>query len=105
MAENKFQKVQGQASEDDYKMYAIQFIPTLKYIDYELINDAQREAAKIKYADEPTEKEGGATGPADDSLNIDKDLIEAKIDITYKMIDRIQDESEDAIKLKILNKY
>jgi len=86
-------------------MYAIQFIPTLKYIDYELINNAQREAAKIKYADEPTEKEGGGAGPADDSLNIDKDLIEAKIDITYKMIDRIQDESEDALKLKILNKY
>jgi len=38
MAENPFSK--GTGSENDYKLYAIEYIKQLKYIDYELISNA-----------------------------------------------------------------
>ena len=50
MAENPLNR-SGQA-EADYKLYAIEALKNLKYIDYELITDQQREAAKQKYSDE-----------------------------------------------------
>ena len=39
LAENQFQKhgSQGAVNENDYKLYAIQFLKTLKYFDYKLI--------------------------------------------------------------------
>lgn len=36
---------------------------------------------------------------------MDQELVAAKIETTHKLIERIQDESEDAHKLKILAKY
>jgi hypothetical protein len=50
MAENDFTK--AGAAEADYKLYAIEALQKLKYIDYELITCQQREAAKTKYSDE-----------------------------------------------------
>ena len=50
MAENPLSR-SGQA-EADYKLYAIEALKKLKYIDYELITDQQKEAAKQKYSDE-----------------------------------------------------
>jgi len=50
MAENNFRKP-GQ-SDQDYKLRAIEYLKKLKYLDYEVITQEQREAAKAKYTDE-----------------------------------------------------
>ena len=57
MAENPFQRAGG-SNEGDYKLYAIECLKNLKYLDYEVINSSMREAAKIKYGDEVNDKEG-----------------------------------------------
>ena len=50
MAENPLSK--SGTSEADYKLYAIEALKRLKFIDYELITEQQREAAKQKYSDD-----------------------------------------------------
>ena len=55
MAENPINK--SGSAEADYKLYAIEALKKLKYIDYELITEQQKEAAKSKYSDELTEKD------------------------------------------------
>jgi hypothetical protein len=107
MAENPFQKPGGgPGGTDDYRYYAIEMLKKLKYLDYELINAQQRETAKAKHNDEVQDKDQNASNPADDSKNnVDQELVDAKIESTHKMIERIQDESEDAQKLKIISKY
>lgn len=55
MAENPFNR--SGTTESDYKLYAIEALQKLKYIDYEVITSQQREAAKTKYSDELQEKD------------------------------------------------
>ena len=87
MADNPFQRT-GTGSEGDYKLYAIECLKTLKYLDYELINASMREAAKVKYGDEVNDKDGAVK---DDDKQADQDLINAKIEITEGMLEYIQD--------------
>ena len=103
MAENPFIKVGG-SGDQDYKLFTINALQNLKYLDYELINAQQREAAKQKYNDEDLDKDGGHENK-EENKDVDLELVAAKIDSTHKLIERIQDESEDAGKLKILAKY
>jgi hypothetical protein len=51
-----------------------------------------RDQAKQKYNDEVNDKDGIA---ADDDKVIDQDLIDAKIDITDGMLEKIQDGESD----------
>jgi Leucine-rich repeat (LRR) protein len=70
MAENPFVKQGGgPGGAEDYRLYAIEMLKKLKYLDYELINAQQREAAKQKHNDEVQDKDQNASGPADDSKN------------------------------------
>lgn len=55
MSENPINR--GALTEGDYKLFAIEALKKLKYIDYELITEHQREAAKTKYSDELQEKD------------------------------------------------
>lgn len=50
MAENPINR--SGTTESDYKLYAIEALKNLKYVDYEVITEHQREAAKTKYSDE-----------------------------------------------------
>lgn len=45
MADNPFQK-SGGTNDGDLKLYAIESMKNLKYIDYQLISSAMRELAK-----------------------------------------------------------
>ena len=53
MADNKFSKVG--TTQADSKLYAIECLKKLKYLDYEVITPQMREAAKIKYSDQVNE--------------------------------------------------
>ena len=90
MAENKFTN-SGQ-TEGDYKLYAIEALKKLKYIDYELITDQQREAAKQKYSDELQEKDNANK---DEDTEVDQELVKAHIDITIDMLQKIQNDDTD----------
>ena len=91
MAENKFTN-SGQ-TEGDYKLYAIEALKRLKYIDYELISEQQREAAKQKYSDELQEKDNA--NKDDDDREVDPELVKAHIDITIGMLKTIEDNDPD----------
>ena len=102
MAENPFQKQGGgPGGAEDYRLYAVEMLKGLKYLDYQLIDQQMRDQAKQKHSDEAQDKDANASGPADDGKNaIDQELIDAKIDVTHKMIEKIQDASEEGQKLK-----
>ena len=43
--------------ETEYKQYSIAYLPELKYLDYELINEDVREKARERYKEEIVDKE------------------------------------------------
>ena len=61
---------------------------SLKYLDYELINDEQRADAKAKYSEEFTDKDKNSNAEENEK-SVDQDLIDAKIDCTEKMLEAI----------------
>jgi len=67
IADNPFQKTGG-STDGDYKLYAINYLKGLKYLDYELIKSQMREQAKQKHTDEVDKDAGGAL--EDDSSKI-----------------------------------
>jgi Leucine-rich repeat (LRR) protein len=91
MAENRFTN-SGQ-TEGDYKLYAIEALKKLKYIDYELISEQQREAAKQKYSDELQEKDN--QNKDDEDREVDPELVKAHIDVTIGMLKTIEDADAD----------
>ena len=56
MAENPIH-ISTAGEENNYKLYAIEALKNLKYIDYELISEELRNAAKTKFSDELQEKD------------------------------------------------
>ena len=96
LADNKFGK--NGVGELDYKLFAIEMLkkPLLKYLDYEPITADQRNDAKQKHTDEASKDTGDAINKEDDVKAVDQELIDAKIDSTHKLIEKIQEESEDA---------
>ena len=51
MAENPFRGPNG-IGNMDYKLYAVEMLKGLKYLDYQLISVSEREHAKQKYTDD-----------------------------------------------------
>ena len=93
----------GGSGDSDYKLYAIQFIKGLKYLDYEVITEHMKEQAKQKHTDEA--QGAGEEGNEKKVEEVDQDLIDARIEDTHKMIEKIQDSSEEAAQLRNLPKY
>ena len=91
LAENPFNIV-GQ-NDQDYKLYTIEVLKDLKYLDYELINENQRNQASAKYGETLNELENqqNADKQDDGDKEVDQELVEAKIDCTHKMIQKIID--------------
>lgn len=105
MAENPFRGPNGIGNNSDYKLYAIEMLKGLKYLDYQLISVDLREMARSKYTDDAAKE--AESNPVNDDSNkqIDPELVAAKIDPTHKLLAKIQENSEDAQKLKIITKY
>ena len=61
MAENPFVKVGGQNPED-YKLLAIEWLKGLKYLDYELITEDDRNNAKTKFSEGENLEKGDKDG-------------------------------------------
>jgi hypothetical protein len=87
MCENPFFRT-GTGNDGDYKLYAIESLKQLKYLDYELITGSMREQAHAKYSDEVNDKDGAVK---EDEKLIDQDLVNAKIDVTEGMLENIQE--------------
>ena len=60
MADNPF-SFTGQ-NEADYKLFTIEMLKGLKYLDYELIDDQMRKAAELKYGEANNDAENAAAG-------------------------------------------
>jgi hypothetical protein len=105
IAGNPFHRI-GASGADDYKLYAIEMLKKLKYLDYQLISIDQRNDAKAKHNDDVADKDqGNAVNQEDSNKAVDQELIDSKIDSTHKLIERILDECEEAQKLKLLSKF
>ena len=85
MAENPFQR-SGGASDGDQKLYAIESMKNLKYLDYQLISSTMRELAKQKFNDDINDKDGTV---AEEEKTVDQDLIDAHIDVTDGILEAI----------------
>jgi hypothetical protein len=100
MADNPFSYT-GQ-NDVDYKLYTIEMLKGLKYLDYELIDIDTRKQAEMKYGEQNNEAEAAAEKDEDEDKEIDQELVDAKIDCTENMLDKILADFEDHKKLKVL---
>lgn len=90
-------------NDKDYRLLAIFRCKDLKYLDYELIDDSTRELAAKKYSDQFNDSDAVADKKDEESKEADPLLVEAKIDCTHRMIDRLlENDPENSMKLKIL---
>ena len=108
MADNPFQFTGG--NETDYKLYTIEMLKGLKYLDYELIDEASRKAAELKYGEQNNEAEAAAEKEEEEEKEVDQLLIEARIDCTEDMLDKIlttfcKGEGGDNAKFKVLKGF
>lgn len=100
MADNPFSYT-GQ-NDADYKLYTVEMLKGLKYLDYGLIDNDTRRAAELKYGEQNNEAEAAAEKDEDEEKEIDEELVEARIDCTENMLDKILNAFEDSAKLKVL---
>ena len=101
MADNPF-SFTGQ-NEADYKLFTIEMLKGLKYLDFELIDDQMRKAAELKYGEANNDAENAAAGEEGEvEKEVDLELQEARIDCTERMLDNILNQFEDNNKLKVL---
>lgn len=61
----------------------------LKYLDYELIDEASRKAAELKYGEQNNEAEAANEKEDDEEKEVDQELVEARINPTENMLDKI----------------
>ena len=93
-------------NDKDYRLLAIFRCKDLKYLDYELIDDSTRELAAKKYSDQFNDSDAVADKKDEESKEADPLLVEAKIDCTHRMIDRLlENDPENSMKLKILQNF
>ena len=97
----------GTGPDTDYKMYSISYLKNLKYLDYELISEIDRENANDRYKEEIAEKDNlQAHEKAEDkSSQQDPKLKLAKIECTEDLFAKVLSIDEDAKKLKSLQKF
>ena len=108
MADNPFQFTGG--NETDYKLYTIEMLKGLKYLDYELIDEASRKAAELKYGEQNNEAEAAAEKEEEEVKEVDQLLVEARIDCTEDMLEKIltkfcAGEDGDNAKFKVLKGF
>lgn len=106
MSDNPYNYV-GQ-NEQDYTLYTVEVLKGLKYLDYTLIDEQLRKQASAKHGDAMGDLESQQTGEnKDEDKNVDTELIEARIETTDRMLQKIFDDkaNEEAQKLKILSKF
>jgi len=85
--DNKFK------SEKNHRFYCIACLDGLKYVDYTLIENAELEKSKEENKDDIQADTGGDENKADGG--IDQELIDARIDNTFQILDQVMRASED----------
>jgi len=95
MADNPF--VYQGTGEQDYKLYCIEMLRCLKYLDYEVIDEQMRTRAHGKYGEQVAELENTETEKKElVDKPIDPELMAAKIDCTDRMLDKLLANDPDA---------
>jgi hypothetical protein len=80
-------------------------LKSLKYLDYELIDDQMKKAAELKYGEANNDAEAAAGGEEEVEKEVDHELVEARIDCTDRMLDNILNSFEDHKKLRVLQGF
>ena len=103
--ENRFkEKIQDGK---EYKPLVIAYLSNLKYLDYELIDQKERDAALENHKDEVTNfKTGGENDEkGDENATLNQELIDAKIEQTQNMFLNVLEKCEDYEKVRYFIKY
>lgn len=84
-------------------MLAIEWLKNLKYLDYELITEDDRNNAKTKFSEGENLDKGDKDAAEENDLSkqVDQELIDAKIDSTHQLFKKILEESEEGKKLQL----
>ena len=106
VADNEF----CENKDKDYKKYTIAYLKNLKYLDYELIEDKEREVAqdehKEEMADVENKEENEKKDKGGESEVIDEILVETHIGCTVKILSRVVNETDEELHvLKSFDKY
>lgn len=104
ISNNAFQKQRNA----EYKKYTIARLKNLQYIDYELIDEKEKEAANELHKDDITQVEASEQNDRteDTQVSVDEELRDAKIDCTQDIFSRIMEKLEtDQEKLKKVQKF
>ena len=105
MQENPYIFTSNQ-NDQGYKLQAVFRLKNLKYLDYILIDDALRQAAEDNCKDQFQEQnDQGAPKKDDIDLVSDPILVEAHIDCTERMLEKIHSKDEDGQKLRKLASF
>lgn len=102
---NKFKDMQGEGK--NYKQLTIAFLQRLKYLDYELIDQKEREEAISEKRDDIQSfatNDANEDKQADDGP-IDAELEEAHIGSTKNMFYNVLKQCEDYTKVKAFQKF
>jgi len=103
MADNPY-SYQGQ-NDADYKLYTVQVLKNLKYLDYELIDENMRKKAFDKYNDTLNESQSNADKAMEGEKETDNELKDANIDCTDRIFNKIIDVDENTRELKLVQKF
>jgi hypothetical protein len=96
--DNTFMKT----SDKNHKFFCIAHLNGLKYIDYTLIEQSDIEKAHDDHKDELNEGAGATEDARGETQMMDQELIDARIDNTFQILDRVMQESDDYEKIKDL---
>lgn len=94
MSDNPYNYV-GQ-NEQDYTLYTVEVLKGLKYLDYTLIDDQLRKQASAKHGDAMGDLDSQQQENKEEEKCIDCELIEARIETTDRMLQKILDANEEA---------
>ena len=93
-------------NEQDYSLYTIEILKNLKYLDYEPIDDNKRRDANSKHGEVAKELENLLAEKKEAvEKEIDPELVEAKIDCTEDMLEKILNSDPEAQNIRNLTQF
>ena len=93
-------------NEQDYSLYTIEILKNLKYLDYEPIDDHKRKEANNKHGEAAKELENTLAEKKElVDKEVDPELVDAKIECTDDMLEKILKADPEADNLRCLSQF
>ena len=93
-------------NEQDYSLYTIEILKNLKYLDYEPIDETKRKDASNKHGEAAKELENTLAEKKEKvDVEIDPELVDAKIECTEDMLEKVLKADPEGHNLRMLGQF